>query len=85
MAKAVAWNFVIKPVTSGRLEVLSINLSRSLSITILKAFALPAASVPATIVAKVNPKLGKPFSAKTMAGKVETNRSSTTLSFIRSM
>jgi hypothetical protein len=51
----------------------------------LKAFALPAARVPASMVARVNPKLGKPFSAKTIAGNVETRSSSTTRNFIRSM
>jgi hypothetical protein len=50
----------------------------------LNAFALPAARVPATIVAKAKPNSGNPFVAKTIAGKVETSKSSTTLNFIRS-
>ena len=50
----------------------------------LKAFALPAANVPAKIVAIAKPKSGNPFAAKTIAGRVETSSSSTTLSFIRS-
>jgi hypothetical protein len=37
------------------------------------------------MVAIVKPKLGKPFSANTIAGKVETKSSSTTRNFIRSM
>ena len=50
----------------------------------LNALALPAARVPAKIVAKANPNPGKPFAAKTIAGKVETSKSSTTRNFIRS-
>jgi hypothetical protein len=84
VAKIVAFVLEIKPVTIGRFEVRAINLSKSLSITMLKAFALPAAKVPAKIVAATNPKSGKPFAAKTMAGRVETSKSSTTLNFIRS-
>ena len=84
VAKIVALVFEINPVTTGRLEVLAINLSKSLSITMLKAFALPAANVPAKIVAIAKPKSGKPFAAKTIAGKVDTNNSSTTRNFIRS-
>jgi hypothetical protein len=58
--------------------------SDSLSITILKAFALPAASVPAKIVVMVRPNGGSPLFAKTIAGRVEIKSSSTTRSFIRS-
>jgi hypothetical protein len=83
-AKIVALVFEINPVTIGRFEVRAINLSRSLSITMLKALALPAAKVPAHMVATTRPKAGKPFSAKTIAGNVETSRSSTTRNFIRS-
>jgi hypothetical protein len=50
----------------------------------LKAFALPAANVPAKIVAIAKPKSGNPFAANTIAGNVETSNSSTTLNFIRS-
>lgn len=50
----------------------------------LNAFALPAARVPAKIVAQVSPKPGNPLAAKTMAGKVDTSNNSTTLNFIRS-
>jgi hypothetical protein len=46
--------------------------------------ALPAARVPAKIVAKANPNSGNPLAAKTMAGNVDTSKSSTTLNFIRS-
>ncbi|CAB4956519.1 unannotated protein [freshwater metagenome] len=61
-----------------------INLSDSDSITMLNAFALPAASVPPSKVATVNEREGNPFSAKTIAGRVETNNSSTTRNFMRS-
>jgi hypothetical protein len=50
----------------------------------LKALALPAARVPAKIVAKANPNSGNPLAAKTIAGNVDTSKSSTTLNFIRS-
>ena len=85
VAKIVACTFEITPVTSGRLEVRAIKASDSLSITMLKAFALPAANVPAKIVVIVNPNGGRPLFAKTMAGRVEIKRSSTTRSFIRSI
>ena len=84
VANTVAFVFEIKPVTIGRLEVRAINLSRSLSMAILKAFALPAAKVPAMMVTAVSPKSGNPCAAKTIAGKVETSSSSTTRNFIRS-
>jgi len=84
VAKIVALVLEIKPVTIGRFAVRAINLSKSLSITMLKAFALPAANVPAHIVAIAKPKSGKPCAAKTIAGKVETSNSSTTRNFIRS-
>jgi hypothetical protein len=80
----VALVFDINPVTIGRLDVRAINLSKSLSITMLKAFALPAAKVPATIVTTVNPKSGSPLAARAIAGKVVTSNNSTTLNFIRS-
>jgi hypothetical protein len=84
MANIAAFVLLMTPVTIGRFEVRTINLSMSLSITILKALALPADNVPATIVATVNENDGSPWAAKTMAGKVETRSSSTTRSFIRS-
>ena len=84
VAKIAAFVLLITPMTIGRFEVLDINLSLSLSITILKALALPADKVPAKIVATTRVKEGKPFAAKIMAGRVETKRSSTTRSFIRS-
>jgi hypothetical protein len=58
VAKISAFFLEITPVTIGRLEVLAINLSRSLSMTMLKALALPAAKVPAKIVAIAKPKSG---------------------------
>ena len=84
VANIVAFVLLITPVTIGRFDVRAINLSMSLSITILNAFALPADNVPATIVATVNENEGRPLAAKTMAGKVETRSSSTTRSFIKS-
>jgi hypothetical protein len=72
-------------VTTGRDAVLVINLSESLSITILKAFALPAAKVPPIKVARVTENFGMPFDAKNNAGIVVTNKSSTTLNFIKDM
>jgi hypothetical protein len=84
VANMAALTLLITPITIGRLAVRAINLSLSLSITILNALALPADSVPARIVVATREKDGKPLAAKTMAGRVETNRSSTTRSFIRS-
>ena len=84
VANIVASVLFNTPVASGRFAVRCINLSVSDSITILKALALPAAKVPPIKVATVNEKEGKPPSAKTIAGSVETNRSSTTRNFIRS-
>jgi hypothetical protein len=73
------------PVASGRFAVRFINLSDSDSITMLKALALPAARVPPIKVAIVNVSEGSPSFAKTIAGRVETNKSSTTRNFIRSI
>ena len=84
VANIAAFILLSTPVTIGRFAVRSINLSISLSITILKALALPAANVPAIIVAAVNENDGRPLEAKTIAGRVETRSSSTTRSFIRS-
>jgi len=84
VAKIAAYVLLMTPMTIGRFEVLDINLSLSLSITILKALALPADKVPAKIVVMTSEKEGSPFAAKIMAGRVETNKSSTTLIFIRS-
>jgi len=84
VAKSVASVLFKTLVAMGRLAVRFINLSDSDSITMLKAFALPAAKVPPTKVAIVNERSGNPPLAKTIAGRVETNRSSTTRNFIRS-
>jgi hypothetical protein len=84
VANIAAFVLLITPVTMGRFAVRAINLSMSLSITILKALALPAANVPAKIVAATRENDGRPLAAKIMAGKVETRSSSTTRSFIRS-
>ena len=84
-AKMIACVREIDPVTSGRFEVRAINLSVSASITILNAFDAPAASVPPISVAATKPKLGNPFSAKTIAGRVVIIKSSTTRNFIRSI
>ena len=85
VAKIVAFVLLMSPVTIGRLEVLAINLSLSLSITILNALALPADRVPARIVVATNEKDGSPLAARTIAGRVETKSSSTTRSFIKCM
>jgi hypothetical protein len=75
----------MSPVTIGRLDVLAINLSLSLSITMLNALALPADRVPARIVVATNEKDGSPLAARTIAGSVETKSSSTTRNFIKSI
>jgi len=84
VAKIVACLREITPVAIGRCAVRFINLSVSLSITMLKAFALPAAKVPPRIVAIDSPTEGMPFWARTRAGKVVTSKSSTTRNFMRS-
>lgn len=84
VAKRVASVLFKTPVASGRFAVRFINLSDSDSITILNALALPAAKVPPIKVEIVNEREGNPPSAKTIAGSVETNSSSTTRNFIRS-
>ena len=84
VAKIVASLREITPVAIGRCAVRFINLSVSLSITMLKAFALPAAKVPPRIVAIDSPTEGMPFWARTRAGKVVTSKSSTTRNFMRS-
>ena len=83
-ANISAWRRVTVPTTSGRLEVRAINLSVSASITILKALDAPAANVPPIKVAATNPNEGRPFSARTMAGRVVMMSSSTTRNFMRS-
>ena len=85
VAKINADLLLIWPVTIGRDEVLAINLSESLSITILKVFALPAAKVPPIKVATVIESFGIPSAAKNNAGTVVTSKSSTTLNFINEM
>ena len=69
----------------GRFEVLDMTLSISLSITILNAFAAPAASVPPIKVARVISRAGMPSAARKSAGSVVTNKSSTTLNFINAI
>ena len=83
-AKIIAWVRVTDPVTKGRCEVRAINLSVSASSTMLKALDAPAANVPPISVAATKPKLGNPFSARTIAGRVVIIKSSTTRNFIRS-
>ena len=75
----------MRPVTSGRVLVRSIKASMSRSITILMAFAPPAANVPPMRVIATRPQLGQPFSAKTMVGTVVMSSSSTTRNFIRTI
>ena len=84
-AKSNADPLVIWPVKTGRDDVLAINLSESLSITILKVFALPAAKVPPINVARVIESSGMPPAAKNNAGTVVTSKTSTTLNFINEM
>ena len=84
-AKIAAWFLPITPVTNGRFDVRFINLSRSLSRTILNALALPAAKVPPTRVARTSVASGIPCCAKIIAGIVEINKSSTTRNFIRAI
>jgi cystathionine gamma-synthase len=69
---------------SGRLEVRFINLSRSLSMIMLYAFAAPAARVPPMIDAAVTTNPGSLPCAKTSAGTVVTSNNSTTRNFIKS-
>ena len=76
---------LISPVTIGLEAVRAINLSESLSITILKELADPAAKVPPIKVGIVIESFGIPFVAKNKAGMVVTNKSSTTLNFINEM
>ena len=85
VAKTSAAFLLISPVAIGRVAVRSINLSDSLSITILKELADPAAKVPPIKVAIVVDSLGTPLDAKNNAGMVVTNKSSTTLNFINEM
>lgn len=60
VAKIVACVLLMSPVTIGRLDVRAINLSLSLSITMLNALALPADRVPARIVVATNEKMAAP-------------------------
>ena len=85
VAKMSAAFLLIRPVTIGRDAVRAINLSESLSITILNELADPAANVPPIKVATVIESFGTPFVAKNNAGIVVTNKSSTTLNFINEM
>ena len=84
-AKREACCFVMMPVAIGRCLVRDINLSISASMTILNAFAEPAAKVPPINDAKVGINGGQPSAASTSAGTVVIIRSSTTRSFIRSI
>ncbi len=75
----------ISPVAIGRFAVRFINKSDFASITILKAFAPPAANVPLNKLQKVTDKSGTPLLAKNKAGTVVTSSSSTTRNFISEM
>ena len=81
-AKMSACVSVTRSLTIGRFEVRAINLSISLSMTMLNAFAAPAAKVPPINVANVIPSGGMPLAARNSAGKVVTSNSSTTRSFM---
>ena len=80
--QSVAERALITPVTSGRRFVRSIRASMSRSITMLKALAPPAASVPPTNVATMSHSRGKPFAATIMVGTVVTNSSSIILGLV---
>ena len=84
-AKVSALPSEISRCASGRFAVRPISRSLSLSITILKAFAAPAASVPPTKVASETPSGGTPPAARKRAGRVVTSKSSTTRNFIRAI
>jgi hypothetical protein len=75
----------ILPVAIGRFAVRFISKSDLASITMLYAFAPPAANVPPTKHQIVNAKSGTPSLAKNKAGSVVTSRSSTTRNFISEM
>ena len=66
----------ITPVTSGRLRVRCMTASMSRSMTMLIAFAPPAASVPPTTVATTSHVAGQPRRATIIVGTVVTSRSS---------
>jgi len=61
---------------SGRCPVRRITASMSRSRKQFSAFALPAASVPPTMVASTTVSRGRPSAASTMAGSVVTSSSS---------
>jgi hypothetical protein len=84
-AKMIAVGVEISPTINGRFRVRPISTSRSCSKTWLKALADPAAKVPPIKVAKVRVTSGIPPWASTIAGNVETNKSSTTLNFINAI
>lgn len=73
------------PAAIGRFLVRDINLSVSDSMTILNAFAAPAANVPPSSDAIVGINGGQPSAAKKSAGMVVMMSNSTTRSFISSM
>ena len=64
------------PVTSGRRCVRFITASMSRSITMLRALAPPAASVPPASVATTSQSRGIPRAATTIVGTVVTSSSS---------
>lgn len=84
VANLDAWRLVKIPEAIGRCWVLDINLSMSASITMLYAFAAPAAKVPPINEAKDSISGGQPFAARKSAGTVVIIRSSTTRNFINS-
>ncbi len=84
-ANLVASFLEIAPEAIGRCLVRDINLSVSASITMLNAFAAPAAKVPPIKEAIVGINGGHPPAAKKRAGTVVIINSSTTRSFISSI
>ena len=81
-ANSIAERGAMSPVTSGRPRVRLMSASMSRSMTMLMAFAPPAARVPPTSVSSTRRVDGHPRCASTMVGTVVMSNSSTTRSFM---
>ena len=73
------------PVTSGRLRVRSIKASMSRSMSMLLAFAPPAARLPPIRVMITSQVDGQPSAASTIVGTVVMSSSSMIRGFVRAM
>ena len=82
-AKMVAARGDITPVTNGRRLVRSMMASMSRSITMLKALAPPAASVPPMRVATMSQAFGQPLAATIIVGTVVMSNNSMIRGFVR--